>query len=131
MQIRVICLALAAAIAAGASSHASAAEPRRDWRDRDIHRFHEHDFERWRTGRWVHARHGGRLGWWWIVDGTWYYYPAPVYPYPDPFQPPVVVAAPPPGPPSFYYYCGNPAGYYPYVPQCPSGWRAVPAAPPG
>ena len=26
----------------------------------------------------------------------------------------------------FYYYCNNPAGYYPAVPDCPSGWRLVP-----
>jgi hypothetical protein len=26
----------------------------------------------------------------------------------------------------FYYYCNNPAGYYPTVPDCPSGWRLVP-----
>ena len=25
-----------------------------------------------------------------------------------------------------YYYCNNPAGYYPSVPDCPSGWRLVP-----
>ena len=26
----------------------------------------------------------------------------------------------------FYYYCAEPAGYYPTVPDCPSGWRLVP-----
>jgi hypothetical protein len=26
----------------------------------------------------------------------------------------------------FYYYCAEPAGYYPAVPDCPSGWRLVP-----
>jgi len=26
----------------------------------------------------------------------------------------------------FYYYCYEPAGYYPAVPDCPSGWRLVP-----
>ena len=24
-----------------------------------------------------------------------------------------------------WYYCQNPAGYYPSVPQCPSGWLQV------
>ncbi len=26
----------------------------------------------------------------------------------------------------FYYYCPDPAGYYPGVQDCPSGWRLVP-----
>src|SRR6202049_1302750 len=26
-----------------------------------------------------------------------------------------------------WYYCSNPAGYYPYVTQCNTGWQAVPA----
>ena len=26
----------------------------------------------------------------------------------------------------FYYYCYDPSGYYPAVPDCPSGWRLVP-----
>ncbi|WP_448191605.1 hypothetical protein [Azospirillum sp. sgz301742] len=93
------------------------------FRDRDIARFREHDLDRWRGGRWYHGHHDGRRGWWWIVGGVWYFYPVPVYPYPDPYLPPV---APPPPQPS-YYYCPSPPGYYPYVPECPTGWRAVPA----
>src|SRR5437016_2735649 len=57
-------------------------------------------------------------------------------PYASPYAyPPVVVApstplsvAPPPQ--SSWYYCDNPTGYYPYVPQCPGGWRAVAPTPP-
>jgi len=26
-----------------------------------------------------------------------------------------------------WYYCSDPAGYYPYVTQCNTGWQAVPA----
>jgi hypothetical protein len=26
----------------------------------------------------------------------------------------------------FYYYCNQPAGYYPAIQDCPSGWRLVP-----
>jgi hypothetical protein len=97
----------------------------------EIHRFHEHDLGVWRGGRWFRGPHDGRLGWWWIVGGLWYFYPAPVYPYPDPYQPPVIVApAEPPPPPQYWYYCPNPQGYYPYVPQCPSPWQKVPAAAP-
>lgn len=50
--------------------------------------------------------------------------------------PPVVVQSRPevyvqPQPPQpFWYYCEHPPGYYPYVPQCPAGWRAVSAVPP-
>jgi len=91
------------------------------------HPYREHDIERWHHGSWWRGWHEGREGWWWIVGGVWYWYPAPVYPYPDPYRPPVAVA--PPGG-QFYYYCPNPPGYYPAVPACPSPWQMVPAAPP-
>jgi hypothetical protein len=26
--------------------------------------------------------HDGRYGWWWDVDGAWYFYEEPIYPYP-------------------------------------------------
>ena len=35
------------------------------------------------------------------------------------------------GPPQSWFYCESAKGYYPYVPQCPEPWRAVPATPPG
>ena len=68
--------------------------------------------------------------------GPWpYYYPAPVY-YP---AAPVVVSPPAPAqyvertdqPQSsgYWYYCETSRGYYPYVKECPSGWKAVPPAP--
>jgi hypothetical protein len=82
---------------------------------------------RWRGGRWWHGWHDGRGGWWWIVGPTWYWYPAPVYPYPDPYLPPAVAPAPPGPPARLYYWCDNPQGYYPYVPQCYAPWRAVSA----
>ncbi len=98
------------------------------WWHGDIHHFQDRDFGIWRGGRWFHGPHGGRAGWWWIVGGVWYFYPAPVYPYPDPYTPPVVAA-----PPQTYYWCPNPAGYYPQVPACPVPWQAVlgNAPPPG
>jgi hypothetical protein len=37
-------------------------------------------------------------------------------------------AQPPPA--ASWYYCDNPQGYYPYVQQCPGGWRAVAPTPP-
>ena len=107
------------------------AQPRHGWRGG----FHNRDIVVWRGGRWYHGRHGPRLGWWWIVGGAWYWYPSPVYPYPNPYTPPLVVQVPQPPPPQpqalppTWYYCDNPAGYYPYVPECPSGWKTVPATP--
>jgi len=117
------------------------------WEGREIHRFGERDLGIWQRGHWYHGRHGGQFGWWWLAAGVWYFYPAPVYPYPDPYmppvtvineQPPVVVApqtnepaqAQPHQAPQSWYYCNSAQGYYPYVPSCPEGWRTVPATPP-
>ena len=106
--------------------------------------FYHGDIAYWRHGHWFHGGHGGRLGWWWIVGGIWYFYPAPVYPYPDVYRPPVVVETVPvpspepmpapvpdagPAPMQYWYYCEPVHKYYPYVPSCPSGWKAVPAKP--
>ncbi len=40
-------------------------------------------------------------------------------------QPSAPVYAQPPPPQPYWYYCDNPQGYYPYVPECPGGWRQV------
>lgn len=103
-----------------------------DWlyRDRDIHRFRHHYLDAWLHGRWRHERHNGVRGWWWFSGGLWYFYPRPVYPYPDPYVPPYAVVPPPvDAPPAYWYYCSNPRGYFPYVPQCYGYWHKVPAAP--
>lgn len=119
----------------------------------DIRHFRGHDFGLWRGGHWNHGWHNGRSGWWWVAGGIWYFYPVPVYPYPDPYIPPIVVEdsppptvevqqppaeAPPPAgasaeppTPQDWYYCESAKGYYPYVPSCPSGWKTVPASPSG
>ena len=101
----------------------------------DIRRFDRHDYSVWRSGNWHHGRHDGRLGWWWIVAGTWYFYPERVYPYPDPYTPPVIVTQPPaqllaPPPAQLWYFCISSNSYYPYVASCPDGWQTVPANPP-
>jgi len=113
-----------------------------------IHRFHERHYEVWRGGSWFHGNYGGRLGWYWVVGGIYYFYPRPIYPYPDPYMPGVLVtpnsgpmAPPPPSQPptpmlqgqnlpSVWYFCESSKGYYPYVSECPSGWKTVPASPP-
>jgi hypothetical protein len=136
---RILHLAAAAALITGVASPALAQDWRHDdghhdewrhddrgWHDHDIYRFHDRDFARWRGGRWIQARHDGRVGWWWVVGPQWYFYPRPVYPFPDPYLPPAIAVAPTPGP-GTYYYCDNPQGYYPYVQACPTPWRAVPA----
>lgn len=111
----------------------------RGWRgERDIRHFDNRHLPVWRAGTWRHGRHDGRVGWWWVVAGMWYFYPAPIYPYPDPYIPPyaVVQTAPPatvpavPAPPQNWYYCEASKSYYPYVSSCPAGWKAVPATPP-
>jgi hypothetical protein len=77
------------------------------------------DHGRWRGGHWWNGNYGGRVGWWWIIGPDWYWYPAPIYPYPDPFVPPDAAAG-------SWYWCDVYQQYYPYVGNCPSGWRAVP-----
>src|SRR5208282_1360498 len=53
-----------------------------DFHTRDVHEFNHEEFARWREGRWHNAWHHGRYGWWWRVHGNWYWYQAPLYPYP-------------------------------------------------
>jgi hypothetical protein len=105
-----------------------------DFHGRDYGRFSPAERGMWRTGHWEHGWHDGRNAWWWVAGGGWYFYPAPVYPFPTYVPPAIVVQQPPPvpagQPPSqSWYYCDNPAGYYPYVAACEGPWREVPAAP--
>lgn len=99
----------------------------------DISKFHNHDWKVWRGGHWDHGRHDGRLGWWWVIGSSWYFYPAPIYPYPNPWEPPATILLndlpPLPPPTAYWYYCDAARRYYPYVPNCASGWRQVPATP--
>jgi hypothetical protein len=107
--------------------------------ERDIRHFENRHLPVWRGGDWHHGRHDGRLGWWWVAGGAWYFYPQPVYPYPDPYVPSVVVVQPNPQsdtpavppPAQSWYYCEASKGYYPYVSTCPAGWKTVPATPTG
>lgn len=114
----------------------------------EMHRFHEHDMDVWRGGHWYRGWYNGVFGWYWLVSGAYYPYAAPVYPYPDPYVPPtvvvtqpqqpVVVEAPaqpattmvPPQSTNVWYFCESSKSYYPYVSQCPEGWKQVPATPP-
>jgi hypothetical protein len=92
-----------------------------------IGRFGARDLGAWRGGFWWHGFRGGRIGWWWLADGFWYWYDSPAYPYPDyvgDYSVPSDSYAPSD---QVWYYCPNPGGYYPYVPRCPAGWQVVPA----
>lgn len=77
-----------------------------------------------------------------------YYAPPYYYPYaypptvivPAPAQPPVYIQqdsqpqiqqqSPAPQAGNYWYHCDNPDGYYPYVKECPSGWKQVSPTPP-
>jgi hypothetical protein len=58
-----------------------------------------------------------------IIFGPGYYYPyGYFYPYGDPDAAEV---EPQDSGSNYWYYCPNPAGYYPDVQTCPSGWLQV------
>ena len=104
-----------------------------DWGHGDIRYFYYYDWDAWGGGYWHHGWYGPRFGWWWVVSGVWFFYPVPVYPYPNPYlpsdwaAPPPPVGAPAPAADQFWYFCPASNAYYPYVPTCPSGWQQVPA----
>ena len=88
-----------------------------------------HGFHHGVRGPRVRVGIGIGLGTFWGPAWGW----GPYWPYYA--YPPVVIAPSPrvyveaPPPPVYWYYCENPRGYYPYVSQCPSGWRAVSPTP--
>jgi hypothetical protein len=117
---------------------------------RDYAHFTPREVSLWRGGAWRREFHDGRFGWWFIVDGIWYFYDQPIYPYPT-FIPEVVYIPDeeygydedfgddvPASLPNgvfygngqyYYYYCPALQAYYPYVASCPSPWQTVLAAP--
>lgn len=114
--------------AADERDHRHGAErERHENRRPQAHRFNHRDHAHWRAGRWHHGDRAGRSGWWWIVGPAWYFYPAPVYPYPDPYVPPLVQAPRAAPATQYWYYCTHPPGYYPTVPECRVDWQRVPA----
>src|SRR3974390_270517 len=134
---RWVYLLFAAAAASGAlSSPAFADRYDEHWYHGPIHEFHEHDLHAWRGGRWYHGYYGGRSGWYWIVGGVYYWYPQPVYPYPNPYVPPEALAggvAVPPAPAVAAAIPAIPQAapiYPPAVPASPQEAPAIPQAAP-
>ncbi len=105
----------------------------------DLGRFGGHDFGHltvaqradWQHGGWHHVWHHGHWGWWWVTGGAWFFYPAPIYPYPDYIGTEYYYDYYDEyGTPDYYwYYCEDPQGYYPYVQQCNGPWEPVPPTP--
>ena len=62
---------------------------------------------------------------------AYYYYPPPYYYYPPaPAQPQEYVERIDPSEQGWWYYCEQSRGYYPYVKECPAGWKRVSPTPP-
>ena len=54
-----------------------------DFHTRYVRAFTARELAAWRRGLWRNEWHYGRRGWWWEVDGVWYAYSEPVWPYPE------------------------------------------------
>lgn len=132
---RVLVLCAAACCVPTQPAHAQHARhvPYQDLHGRDFHHFAPRERAHWRGGHWVQDWHGGRYAWWWIVDGYWYFYPEPMYPFAT-YIPPRSSSSgrrrlPAASPARAWYYCNDPRGYYPYVAPCNGVWTAVPSSP--
>jgi hypothetical protein len=89
------------------------------------HRGHRHRGHGFHHGlRGPRVRVGIGLGTFWGP-----YWPRYAYP-PVVAAPPLVVVQPAPPSPQYWYYCDASHAYYPYVQQCPGGWRQVLPTPP-
>jgi hypothetical protein len=92
-------------------------------RDRQPHGWQNHDRGHERQRHQRHDGYSSALGWGLAglaLGGIVFSAGTPT--------PPVIIAPTPVRPPgSIWYYCDTYAAYYPYVDQCPGGWRAVPA----
>jgi hypothetical protein len=93
------------------------------------------------SSAWAHG-HGHGHGHWNGNVGVYFgvplaspfYYPAPVYYYPQTVvveRPPTnyIERSPSPPPPGYWYWCPDSQAYYPQVQNCPTPWQQVPAAP--
>ncbi len=129
-----------------ARDHAFIDQHAHDFHTRAVRDFSARELAAWRDGRWRNEWHYGRRGWWWEVDGVWYGYPEPEWPYPEEVAPLVVYDTPfidgpdlsaaelgtdpaiPPLPPApaGWFRCGSPNGAFPVVSACGDSWELVP-----
>lgn len=95
---------------------------------RDFAHFSPDQHALWEGGGWRHVTHNGYLGWWWVVGDDWFYYPAPIYPYPLYVGPDYYYDyySYYPAPPYYRYHCEDPRRFYPTVPECNGPWEPVP-----
>ncbi len=104
-----------------------------------------------------HGGWRGNVGLYFGSPYPFYPYPYAAYPYPYVYSPPPVIITQPPQPQvyieqgsgstapaqttppasasssngqGYWYYCEQSDGYYPYVKECPAGWKQVTPAPP-
>jgi hypothetical protein len=109
-----------------------------DFHVHDVHYFNAHEWHEWRGGYWHRDYYDGRFGWWYDVDGVYYPYATPIYPFPlyvAPLLVEEVPAEPPPPPtapvlpplPHAAYHCASPDGFFPSIQNCDSGWITIAA----
>jgi hypothetical protein len=108
----------------------------------DYRHFNRWEQNRWRHGHWHHGYHHGRYGWWWYLNGGWFFYANPVYPYPlylsdnayyddyyyddgDHYDRDYDDYSGQPASDGYWYYCRDPQGYYPDVRTCRTDWQRV------
>lgn len=125
---------------APADAQNSTAQTRSSRQELRVDNIRSRDRQLWYSGHWYHGWYAGQPGWWWVLGRSYYYYAAPIYPYPQAFE--TATAADPipdlptPAPAAYWNFCAEPAGYYPYVQTCATRWvrvlpsAAVPLAPP-
>lgn len=117
-------LALAAAMGLAVAGGAWAAPGGHGGHHGGFHGGHGHFHGHSHVGVWVGSP------WWYGYGPGWY--GDPWYGYPYPYGRTLIVQPPPVyieqgGEPTaqMWYYCARPQGYYPYVKNCSTAWRAV------
>lgn len=117
-------LALAAAMGLAVAGGAWAAPGGHGGHHGGFHGGHGHFHGHAHVGVWVGSP------WWYGYGPGWY--GDPWYGYPYPYGRTLIVQPPPVyieqgGEPTaqMWYYCARPQGYYPYVKNCSTAWRAV------
>ncbi len=116
----------ACAAALALLSIAAPAQADRGWHGGGWHGGGWHGGSHWRGGVFLNFGVPYPYYYW---GSPYVYGPAYAYP-PAVVDPPVYVERGDSGAnATWWYWCDSARGYYPYVKECPSGWRRVPAQP--